>query len=210
MVRITKENEDIDRKKEIETIKQQAKKEVQQVEEIKNSKITELEKELAMLKELYKIKQQEKENKILQQEKEKEQTLQNEIQEIKEKLGKEQIETTVGIDEINENKQEEEEQYSETSETYTELLEQINNTTEIEINTGDIKTEVLFLCLSLFLFLLLVQICCYQILFFYSEYSRSWYSSCVIIFISFSVIFHCIIFCHFYISSSVISFFFIK
>ena len=53
MIRITKENEEIDRKTEIEKIKQQAKKEVQQLEEVKNTKIIELEKELAILKEIY-------------------------------------------------------------------------------------------------------------------------------------------------------------
>jgi len=42
---------------EIEKIKQQAKKEVKQLEEVKNTKIIELEKELAILKEMYEIKQ---------------------------------------------------------------------------------------------------------------------------------------------------------
>ena len=39
MVRITRENEEIDRKKEIDTIKQQARLEIQQIEEAKNDKI---------------------------------------------------------------------------------------------------------------------------------------------------------------------------
>ena len=59
MVRIAKENEEIDRKMEIEKIKHQARKEVQQIEEVKNKEISELEKELAMLKEMYEIKQKE-------------------------------------------------------------------------------------------------------------------------------------------------------
>ena len=77
MIRITKENEEIDRKMEIEKIKQQAKKEVQQLEEVKNTKIIELEKELAILKEMYEIKQKEKEQKM---------KLANEINKFKEKL----------------------------------------------------------------------------------------------------------------------------
>lgn len=48
---------------EIEKIKHQAKKEVQQIEEIKNKEILDLEKELAMLKEMYEIKQKEKNKK---------------------------------------------------------------------------------------------------------------------------------------------------
>ena len=57
MIRITKENEEIDKSKEIEKIKIQAKQEVQQLEEIKNTRISELEKELAWLKLLYENKQ---------------------------------------------------------------------------------------------------------------------------------------------------------
>ena len=44
MVRITKENEEIDKSKEIEKIKVEAKQEVQHLEEIKNTRISELEK----------------------------------------------------------------------------------------------------------------------------------------------------------------------
>ena len=64
-------------KKQIEKIKQQAKKEVQQLEEVKNTKIIELGKELAILKEMYEIKQKEKEQKT---------KLANEINKFKEKL----------------------------------------------------------------------------------------------------------------------------
>ena len=60
MIRITKENEEIDKSKEIEKIKIQAKQEVQHLEEIKNTRISELEKELARLKLLYETKQKEK------------------------------------------------------------------------------------------------------------------------------------------------------
>jgi len=77
MIRITKENEEIDRKTEIKKIKQQAKKEVQQLEEVKNTKIIELEKEMAILKEMYEIKQKEKEKKT---------KLANEIIKFKEKM----------------------------------------------------------------------------------------------------------------------------
>ena len=41
MVRITKENEETDKSKEIEKIKTQAKQEVQHLEELKNTKISE-------------------------------------------------------------------------------------------------------------------------------------------------------------------------
>ena len=61
MIRITKENEEIDKSKEIEKIKTQAKQEVQHLEEIKNTRINELEKELARLKLLYETKQKQKE-----------------------------------------------------------------------------------------------------------------------------------------------------
>ena len=57
MVRIEKENEEIARKKEIEKIKQQTTKEIRKIEETKNSRIAELEKELQMLKELYEQRQ---------------------------------------------------------------------------------------------------------------------------------------------------------
>ena len=77
MIRITKENEEIDKSKEIEKIKMQARQEVQHLEEIKNTRISELEKELARLKLLYETKQKEK-----QIEKEKELELTNEIKEM--------------------------------------------------------------------------------------------------------------------------------
>ena len=80
MVRIEKENEEIDRKKEIEKIKQQTTEEIRKIEETKNSRIAELEKELQMLKELYEQRQKEKE------EKDREQKLLNEINQFKEKL----------------------------------------------------------------------------------------------------------------------------
>jgi len=132
MVRITRENEEIDRKKEIDTIKQQAKLEIQQIEEAKNDKIIALEKELIMLKELYAAKQKEKEI---------ETNLKIEIEKLRE-LTKETPD--IGIDnvDIDENCSE---QGSDISETYTEILEKIgdNNFIEteagIEINTEDIK-----------------------------------------------------------------------
>ena len=61
MIRITIENEEIDKSKEIEKIKIQAKQEVQHLEEIKNTRISELEKDLARLKLLYETKQKQKE-----------------------------------------------------------------------------------------------------------------------------------------------------
>ena len=140
MIRITKENEEIDRKTEIEKIKQQAKKEVQQLEEVKNTKIIELEKELAILKEMYEIKQKEKEQKT---------KLANEIIKFKEKLQledelEEKEENSqdnlpeIRIDEINDDDLE---QHSETSETYTELLANIDNTKNLEVNTGDVDMD---------------------------------------------------------------------
>ena len=60
MIRITKENEEIDKSREIEKIKLEAKQEVQHLEEIKNTRISELEKELAKLKLLYETKLKEK------------------------------------------------------------------------------------------------------------------------------------------------------
>ena len=140
MIRITKENEEIDRKTEIEKIKQQAKKEVQQLEEVKNTKIIELEKELAILKEMYEIKQKEKEQKT---------KLANEIIKFKEKLQLEdELEEKeennqdnlpeIRIDEINDDDLE---QHSETSETYTELLANIDNTKNLEVNTGDVDMD---------------------------------------------------------------------
>ena len=134
MVRINKENEEIDRKREIETIKQQAKLEIQPIEEVKNDKIIALEKELIMLKELYAAKQKEKEI---------ETNLKIEIEKLRE-LTKETPD--IGIDNVDiyENCLE---QGSDISETYTEILEKIgdNNFIEteagnpIEINTEDIK-----------------------------------------------------------------------
>ena len=140
MIRITKENEEIDRKTEIEKIKQQAKKEVQQLEEVKNTKIIELEKELAILKEMYEIKQKEKEQKT---------KLANEIIKFKEKLQLEdELEEKeennqdnlpeIRIDEINDDDLE---QHSETSETYTELLANIDNTKNLEVNTEDVDMD---------------------------------------------------------------------
>ena len=49
MIRIKKENEEIDKSKEIEKIKIQAKQEVRHLEEIKNTRISELEKRTAKL-----------------------------------------------------------------------------------------------------------------------------------------------------------------
>ena len=60
MIRMAKENEEIKKSKEIEKIKIQPKQEVQHLEEIKNTRISELEQELAKLKILYDIKQREK------------------------------------------------------------------------------------------------------------------------------------------------------
>ena len=51
------------RKKEIEKIKQQTTEEIRKIEETKNSRIAELEKELQILKELYEQRQKEKEEK---------------------------------------------------------------------------------------------------------------------------------------------------
>ncbi|MCF6810732.1 hypothetical protein L3H50_10825 [Corynebacterium sp. MC-04] len=59
MIRITQENEEIDRKNEIEKIKIQSEEKIQKIEEIKNNKIKELEIELQRLKYIYE-KQQEK------------------------------------------------------------------------------------------------------------------------------------------------------
>ena len=53
MVRITKENEDIDRKNEIEKIKIQSEEKIRKIEETKNNKIKELEMELQRLKDIY-------------------------------------------------------------------------------------------------------------------------------------------------------------
>jgi len=133
MVRITKENEEIDRKKEIEIIKQQAKLEIQQIEETKNDKIIALEKELATLKELYATKQKEREL---------ETKLKNEIEKFKEKLQiEEKEEPDIRIDDINKDhiNEDHSDQSSDISETYTEMLANLEDKKSTEINTGDIK-----------------------------------------------------------------------
>ena len=117
MIRITKENEEIVKSKEIEKIKIQAKQEVQHLEEIKNTRISELEKELARWKLLY-------ENKQKQKEKDKELELTNEIKEMEQKLN-EDIEINK-VNEIDENENDQKSEISDISETYTEILEQTN------------------------------------------------------------------------------------
>ena len=121
MVRIEKENEEIDRKKEIEKIKQQTTEEIRKIEETKNSRIAELEKELQILKELYEQRQKEKE------EKDREQKLLNEINQFKEKLEIKNEELEINNIDIEETDNYE----SEDSETYTEIL---TNTKNLEIN----------------------------------------------------------------------------
>ena len=129
MVRIEKENEEIDRKKEIEKIKQQTTEEIRKIEETKNSRIAELEKELQMLKELYEQRQKEKE------EKDREQKLLNEINQFKEKLKIKNKELEINNIDVEET---ETDNYdSEDSETYTEIL---TNTKNLEINE---KQEVI-------------------------------------------------------------------
>ncbi|XP_070048502.1 uncharacterized protein [Nicotiana tomentosiformis] len=140
MTRIIKENEEIDRKNKIEKIRQQAKKELQQVEENKNTRIMELEKELAILKELYENKQREREKK---KELEQEERLKEEIKKFREKLI-EDIE--VKLEEINETNNENEQntessEDSEISETYTELITKTNNVINPEIYAGDISEK---------------------------------------------------------------------
>ena len=138
MVRITKENEEIDRKNEIEKIKIQSEEKIQKIEEIKNNKIKELEIELQRLKDIYE-KQQEKNEEI---------RLMAEIQNYKEKL---EIKTqdNLRIDTIEEEIMEEDNN-SEISETYTELINKIEDTehienkkivenTEVEINYDEMK-----------------------------------------------------------------------
>ncbi|XP_070014168.1 uncharacterized protein [Nicotiana sylvestris] len=133
MVRITKENE------EIKEIQQQAKEKIQQIEEVKNTKITELEKELEMLKQLYANKLKEKEKR---KEEEQELKLTNEIEKFKLQL--EEIQDNppkISMNEINDQSDNDTnlgEDYSETSETYTELIEKTEKMkTNPEINTGD-------------------------------------------------------------------------
>jgi hypothetical protein len=127
MVRIEKENEEIDRKKEIEKIKQQTTEEIRKIEETKNSRIAELEKELQILKELYEQRQKEKE------EKDREQKLLNEINQFKEKLEIKNEELEINNIDIEETDNYE----SEDSETYTEIL---TNTKNLKINE---KQEVI-------------------------------------------------------------------
>lgn len=120
MVRINKENEEIDRKKEIEKIKKQAQIKVQFAKEEKDTKIQELEK----LKKLYEEKLKAKEKQKRQQE---ESQLTEEIEKFKTLLEETNIledRPKIGIDEINEQNSEADlDQYSETSETYSNLIE---------------------------------------------------------------------------------------
>ena len=103
MIRITKENEEIDKSKEIEKIKIQAKQEVQQLEEIKNTRISELEKELARLKLLYENKQKQKDKEL---------ELTNEIKQMEQKLNEDlkDLNEDIEVNEIdgNENDQQSE------------------------------------------------------------------------------------------------------
>ncbi|XP_070007393.1 uncharacterized protein [Nicotiana sylvestris] len=143
MVRITKENEEIDRKREIKEIQQQAKEKIQQIEEVKNTKITELEKELEMLKQLYTNKLKEKEKR---REEEQELRLTNEIEKFKLQLEEVQDNPpNVNINEINDQSDNDKdigENYSETSETYTELIEKTEKIKTIpEINTRDMAED---------------------------------------------------------------------
>ncbi|XP_070021736.1 uncharacterized protein [Nicotiana sylvestris] len=137
MIRIKKENEEIDRKREIKEIQQQAKEKIQQIEEVKNTKITELEKELEMLKQLYTDKLKEKEKR---KEEEQELRLTNEIEKFKLQLEEVQDNPpNISINEINDQRDNDKdlgEDYSETSETYTELIEKTEKIkTNLEINT---------------------------------------------------------------------------
>ena len=127
MTRISKENEEIDKKKEIEIIKNQANREIQQLEETKNTKIIALEKELNMLKALYENKQREKNKEI---------ELTDEINKFKQILQPEEIPR---IEEIDNNIDDQKSESSEISETYTELLENIEKIKNVEINTGDVN-----------------------------------------------------------------------
>ncbi|XP_070015089.1 uncharacterized protein [Nicotiana sylvestris] len=143
MVRITKENEEIDRKREIKEIQQQAKEKIQQIEEVKNTKIIELEKELEMLKQLYTNKLKEKEKR---KEEEQELRLTNEIEKFKLQLEEVQDNPpNISINGINDQSDYDKdlgEDYSETSETYTELIEKTEKIkTNPEINTGDMTED---------------------------------------------------------------------
>ena len=132
MVRITKENEEIDKSREIEKIKTQAKQEVQNLEEIKNTRISELEKELARLKLLYENKQKEKDKEL---------ELTNEIKQMEQKLN-EDLNEDIEVNEIDGNENDQQSEISDISETYTEILEQINKPKKLEINTGDMNRPV--------------------------------------------------------------------
>nr|CAC88783.1 putative coat protein [Nicotiana tabacum] len=143
MVRITKENEEIDRKREIKEIQQQAKEKIQQIEEVKNTKITELEKELEMLKQMYANKLKEKEKR---KEEEEELKLTNEIERFKLQLEEvQESPSKISINEINDQSDKDTElgeNYSETSETYTELIEKTEKIKiNPEINTGDMNED---------------------------------------------------------------------
>jgi len=143
MVRITKENEEIDRKREIKEIQQQAKEKIQQIEEVKNTKITELEKELEMLKQMYANKLKEKEKR---KEEEEELKLTNEIERFKLQLEEvQESPSKISINEINDQSDKDTElgeNYSETSETYTELIEKTEKMkANPEINTGDMSED---------------------------------------------------------------------
>ncbi|XP_070013159.1 uncharacterized protein [Nicotiana sylvestris] len=143
MIKITKENEEIDRKREIKEIQQQGKEKIQQIEEVKNTKITELEKELEMLKQLYASRQKEKEK---CKEEEQELRLTSEIEKFKLQLEEVQDNLPkISINEINDQSDDDKdlgEDYSETSETYTEIIERTEKTkTNPEINTGDMTED---------------------------------------------------------------------
>ena len=116
MVRITKENEDIDRKNEIEKIKIRSEEKLQKIEETKNNKIKELEMELQRLKDIYE-KQREKDEKI---------RLMTEIQKYKEKIEIKEHDN-LRIDNIEEETMEEDINL-EVSENYTEIINKIENT----------------------------------------------------------------------------------
>ena len=132
MVRIAKENEEIDKSREIEKIKTQAKQEVQNLEEIKNTRISELEKELARLILLYENKQKQKDKEL---------ELTNEIKQMEQKLNEDlkDLNEDIEVNEIDGNENDKQSEISDISETYTEILEQINKPKKLEINTGDMN-----------------------------------------------------------------------
>lgn len=133
MIRVAKENEDIDRKNEINKIKQQANDEIKKIEETKNTRILELEKELKVLKELYEKKQKKKEEHI------KEQELLKQIDKFKEELTEELEVETIEKIETNELGHTDNEM-SENSETYTEIINTLEET-QIEKNNITNMTE---------------------------------------------------------------------